>query len=103
MAVYELPFNASEIPVEKDFRINGTEFSYLIEYNEEKDFYTCIISDKEDNILLTSKLVYNGDLLHAGKVSLEITSEIIPFDPSGTYNAVNSASFGTVKIYENEL
>jgi hypothetical protein len=99
MRVY-MPYSASEIPIAKVFEIENTEYSYLIERNDEHDFYTLTVMDAKDEIIYTTKLVYAGDSLHAGHSRLGVDARIVPFDYSGKHVVVNGATFGEgVRLY----
>jgi hypothetical protein len=53
-----LQFTADEIPVEKNFAIDGEEYKFLLQYNSYGDFYTMTIKDLSDKVLITNKLTY---------------------------------------------
>jgi len=76
----EMPYTLDEIPVEKIFKIDNTQFTYRIEHNETKDFYSLYVLDDENVILYSSKLVFDNDALHAGAAILNLISEIKPLN-----------------------
>lgn len=80
MSINELPYTRDEIPVEKIFTIDETEFTYRIIYNAIGDFYTMQIKDDTGAILYTTKLVYLNNALHGASAILAIISEIIPIN-----------------------
>lgn len=99
MRVY-MPYTTREIPIAKVFEIENTEYTYLIERNDEHDFYTLTVMDSKDEIVYTTKLVYAGDSLHAGHSRLGIGARIVPFDYTGKNVVVNGATFGDgVRLY----
>ena len=117
MRIY-MPYTAREIPIAKVFEIENTEYTYLIERNDEHDFYTLTVMDAKDEVIYTTKLVYAGDALHAahggasaarvtddgsaaaGHSRLGIGARIVPLDYTGKNVVVNAATFGDgVRLY----
>lgn len=95
-----LQFDADEIPVEKNFVIDGTEYKFLMQYNEQGDFYTLTIKDLNDNILITNKLTYLSPVNDSVIEGLNIKSKIIPvnYDNPDLDLEVNKANFGLISI-----
>ena len=73
-----LQFTADEIPVEKNFVIDGEEYKFLLQYNSYGDFYTMTIKDLSDNVLITNKLTYLVPINDSVVDGLNITKQIIP-------------------------
>jgi len=94
-----MPFVAAEVPSSKQFVIDGQQYTYRIEYNETFDFYSMIVSDAAGEVLYTTRIVYDLDLLHA-IVTLGIERLIKAFDFTSENTAVDSSNFGDpVKVY----
>jgi len=95
-----LQFDSSEIPVEKNFVIEGTEYKFLMQYNEYGDFYTLTIKDLNDKILITNKLTYLSPINDSVIEGLNIKSKIIPvnYDNPDLDLEVNKANFGLISI-----
>ena len=95
-----LQFDSTEIPVEKNFVIEGNEYKFLMQYNEQGDFYTLTIKDLDDNILITNKLTYLSPVNDSVIEGLNIVSKIIPvnYDNPDLDLEVNKANFGLISI-----
>jgi hypothetical protein len=95
-----LQFDSTEIPVEKNFVIEGNEYKFLMQYNSQGDFYTLTIKDLDDNILITNKLTYLSPVNDSVIESLNIVSKIIPvnYDNPDLEVQVNKANFGLISI-----
>ena len=95
-----LQFTADEIPVEKNFVIEGTEYKFLLQYNSYGDFYTMTIKVLSDNVLITNKLTYLVPINDSVVDGLNITKQIIPvnYDDPDTNVDVNKANFGLITI-----
>ena len=95
-----LQFDSAEIPVEKNFVIEGNEYKFLMQYNEQGDFYTLTIKDLGDNILITNKLTYLSPVNDSVIEGLNIVSKIIPvnYDNPDSEVEVNKANFGLISI-----
>jgi hypothetical protein len=95
-----LQFDSTEIPVEKNFVIEGNEYKFLMQYNEQGDFYTLTIKDLDDNILITNKLTYLSPVNDSVIEGLDIVSKIIPvnYDNPDLEVEVNKANFGLISI-----
>lgn len=95
-----LQFTADEVPVEKNFVIEGTEYKFLLQYNSYGDFYTMTIKDLSDNVLITNKLTYLVPINDSVVDGLNITKQIIPvnYDDPDTNVDVNKANFGLITI-----
>ena len=103
MSSFTLPYTFAEIPVEKIFDIDGVEFIYRIEFADFYDYFTLTVLDLNRTILYTSKMVYEGDALHAGKDILKLVSDIRPqrIDSSDTL-VFDQASFSEINITQIE-
>ncbi|HMW08370.1 MAG TPA: hypothetical protein PKL30_19245 [Leptospiraceae bacterium] len=95
-----LQFDSTEIPVEKNFVIEGNEYKFLMQYNEQGDFYTLTIKDLNDDILITNKLTYLSPVNDSVIEGLNIASKIIPvnYDNPDSEVEVNKANFGQISI-----
>lgn len=95
-----LQFTSDEVPVEKNFVIDGTEYKFLLQYNSYGDFYTMTIKDLSDNVLITNKLTYLVPINDSVVDGLNITKQIIPvnYDDPDTNVDVNKANFGLITI-----
>lgn len=95
-----LQFDSAEIPVEKNFVIEGTEYKFLMQYNSFGDFYTLTIKDLDDKILITNKLTYLSPVNDSVIEGLNIKSKIIPvnYDNPDLDLEVNKANFGLISI-----
>lgn len=95
-----LQFTSDEVPVEKNFVIDGTEYKFLLQYNSYGDFYTMTIKDLSDNVLITNKLTYLVPINDSVVDGLNITKQIIPvnYDDPDTSVDVNKANFGLITI-----
>jgi len=95
-----LQFDSTEIPVEKNFVIEGNEYKFLMQYNEQGDFYTLTIKDLNDHILITNKLTYLSPVNDSVIEGLNIASKIIPvnYDNPDSEVEVNKANFGQISI-----
>ena len=95
-----LQFTSDEVPVEKNFVIDGTEYKFLLQYNSYGDFYTMTIKDLSDNVLITNKLTYLAPINDSVVDGLNITKQIIPvnYDDPDTNVDVNKANFGLITI-----
>ena len=95
-----LQFDSTEIPVEKNFVIEGNEYKFLMQYNEQGDFYTLTIKDLDDNILITNKLTYLSPVNDSVIEGLDIVSKIIPvnYDNPDLEVQVNKTNFGLISI-----
>ena len=95
-----LQFTSDEVPVEKNFVIDGTEYKFLLQYNSYGDFYTMTIKDLSDNVLITNKLTYLVHINDSVVDGLNITKQIIPvnYDDPDTNVDVNKANFGLITI-----
>ena len=102
MALYYMPLLASEGNVSKIFTIDEQEYVWELWYNATHDFYTLYAKDLEGNVLYTTKVVMENDILHAAvPADLAITSSIEARDYSGADNTkVDSSNLGDpVRIY----
>lgn len=95
-----LQFTSDEVPVEKNFVIDGAEYKFLLQYNSYGDFYTMTIKDLSDNVLITNKLTYLVPINDSIVEGLNITKQIIPvnYDDPDTNVDVNKANFGLITI-----
>ena len=100
-----LQFTADEIPVEKNFVIDGEEYKFLLQYNSYGDFYTMTIKDLSDNVLITNKLTYLVPINDSVVDGLNITKQIIPvnYDNPETNVEVNKSNFGLIAIMLAEV
>lgn len=100
-----LQFTADEIPVEKNFVIDGEEYKFLLQYNSYGDFYTMTIKDLSDNVLITNKLTYLVPINDSVVDGLNITKQIIPvnYDDPETNVEVNKANFEIITIMLAEV
>jgi hypothetical protein len=81
MAVFEfLPVSSEEIPIEIDFTIGSSTYSYLFRYNETYDFYTVEIRNENDELIYTTKLTYASDLINAVVEGLTISQIVVPIN-----------------------
>lgn len=59
-----LPFtDQTEFPVEKIVLIGKNNYRIEVHYNDRMDFYTFILKDIDDNIILTNKVCYLSQLI----------------------------------------
>lgn len=95
-----LLFTEDEVPVEKNFVIEGNEYKFLLQYNSYHDFYTMTIKDLDNNILITNKLTYLSAINDSVIEGLNIVSKIIPvnYDDPDTDLVVNKANFTKISI-----
>lgn len=95
-----LSFTVDEIPVEKNFVIEGNEYKFLMQYNTHHDFYTMTIKDLDNNILITNKLTYLSAINDSVIEGLNIVSKIIPvnYDDPDNDLVVNKANFTKISI-----
>lgn len=95
-----LSFTVDEIPVEKNFIIEGNEYKFLLQYNSFGDFYTMTIKNLNDEILITNKLTYLSPINDAVIEGLDIVSKIIPvnYDDPDNDLEVNKANFSKISI-----
>ena len=63
MELTYLNISKSEIPCEKIFLINGTEYAFLFMYNDLFDFFTVTIKNMSGEIILSNKLSYMRNAL----------------------------------------
>lgn len=75
-----LPVTADEVPIEKDFTIGDSTYSWLFKYNETFDFYSLEIIDEDDVIVYTTKLTYGSDIVNAVVEGLRISRIVVPFN-----------------------
>ena len=94
-----LPVRASEVPVSKVLTINNQKYTWVFFYNARHDFYTIQVKNDAGEIVYTSRVVLDDDILHA-IVTLGFTSKLRPKDPTGEATQVDSSNFGdAVKIW----
>jgi hypothetical protein len=100
-----LQFTADEIPVEKNFAIDGEEYKFLLQYNSYGDFYTMTIKDLSDKVLITNKLTYLVPINDSVVNGLNITKQIIPvnYDDPEINVEINKANFGLITIMLAEV
>ena len=60
-----LPIKASEVPIAKTYTIGTSTYIFSFTYNSRFDFYTVVISDLDNNILFSTKIVYGEQLYDA--------------------------------------
>mgnify|MGYP003494665945 CR=1 FL=1 len=53
-----LSFTVDEIPVEKNFIIDGNEYKFLLQYNSFGDFYTMTIKNLNDEIQILIEMLF---------------------------------------------
>jgi hypothetical protein len=96
-----LQFTADEIPVEKNFAIDGEEYKFLLQYNSYGDFYTMTIKDLSDKVLITNKLTYLVPINDSVVNGLNITKQIIPvnYDDPEINVEVNKSQFWANNYY----
>jgi hypothetical protein len=95
-----IPLQATEVPVIIQTIIDDLQYTWSVKYNEDNDFYSVDVQDEDGNVLYSTKLVIDNDMMHAG-IQLTLTSEVVPRDlVSGEAEAVGQANLGDpVKIY----
>ena len=95
-----LSFTVNEIPVEKNFIIEGNEYKFLLQYNSFGDFYTMTIKNLNDEILITNKLTYLSPINDSVIEGLDSVSKIIPvnYDDPDNDLEVNKANFSKISI-----
>ena len=100
-----LEFTKDEIPVSKKVDIDGTIYAVEIQYNEAGDFYTSVLYDEDDNVIVSSKLVYMGNAFGTG-VKGAPNKKLIPLKISDLASdqpedlRVNAETFGdSIKLY----
>ena len=106
-----LPIKASEVPIAKTYTIGTSTYIFSFTYNSRFDFYTVVISDLDNNILFSTKIVYGEQLYDALVEGLTIDFSIIPIsldDMFSTipvpkeYQAINAATLDNkVRLYYN--
>ena len=100
MAIF-IPFFNTELPVQKVFEIEDTDFTYRVQHNSTFNYLTLTILDKDDNILYSNKLVYKNDVLISGRYLFPgIPNKIIPFDPKNKERVLTFETLDTpIKLY----
>lgn len=97
----------SELPIIKNIELNGIYYGFEFKYNARSDFYTVVMRDIEtDEILYTTKLVYDEPVIHVVSTNLPITDVLIPvnfedlFSTALTTTELNSTTLDNpVKLY----
>ena len=80
MELEYLPVQHSEMPVRKEFEIDGTRYLVDFDYNTRGDFYTATIRNGDEDVLYSGKLTYLSNLINGPVEGLAITSRIIPLN-----------------------
>lgn len=95
-----LEFTVDEIPVEKTFTIEGTDYKFLIQYNQYGDFYTCTIKTIDGVVLIVNRLTYLSPINDSVIKGLDIVSKIIPvnYDNPDTDVNINKENFSKITI-----
>jgi hypothetical protein len=75
----EIPLEGADVPVAFVTTVDGMEYIWSVEYNEDNDFYTILFKDDDGEFLYATKIILGNDLLHAGTV-LNIDDSIVPRD-----------------------
>ena len=73
-----LPFSHEELPVQKTFEINGTNYEITLYYNDRFDIYTVTICDSNDVCIFSGKLTYFRNTLDAVVPGINADTKIIP-------------------------
>jgi hypothetical protein len=68
--IEHIEFKRNEIPVSKKVEIDGVLYTIEVQFNEVGNFFTMILYDDDEKVLLSSKLVYKGDALHVNNDEL---------------------------------
>jgi len=98
-----LPFDAAEIPIGKRFSIGGQQYLYEITKNETHGYFILAIKNAEGEVLYTTRVNYDNDLLHA-IVTLGISRLLKAYDFTGENQTVTFENLGNpVKIYALEI
>lgn len=105
MTYYDyLPFTHDELPVQKTFCVDGTNYNIEVLYNDRFGFYTMIIKNLEDNVLLSTKLNYLTNALDALVAGLDLKRKILPALPENiesgvpVYSTIDSTNFDKIKV-----
>ncbi len=100
-----IDFDKNEVPVSKKVDIDGRLYTLELRYNGVGDFYSIMVYDDANTPLITSKLMYMGNVFHANTPGIP-NRKLIPLslaDLTADYPAdikVNQETFGdTVKLY----
>ena len=95
-----LEFTADEIPSEKIYNLDGTDYKFLVQYNTCCDFYTCTIKDMDNNILIVNRLTYLSTINDGVIKGLNISRKIIPVnydDPDNGFD-INQSNFKQINL-----
>jgi len=76
------------IPYEFDITIAGKTFTFVVNYNAEKDSFTVDLYRNEQPIVLGEKIVYGRQLFTSQQYADIPDVPILPYDPSEKENRV---------------
>jgi hypothetical protein len=99
-----LKFESAEIPIEKTFEVQGKNYIAEIRYNSVGDFYTLYLYDESHSLLVTTKLTYAWNALHA-RIPNMFTTDLLPFDhidlETGvlSHDRIGKENFDKVRLY----
>ncbi len=100
-----IEFDKNEIPVSKKVDIDGRLYTLELRHNELSDFYSILVYDDDNVPLISSKLIYMGNVFHTNSPNLP-KRNLIPLsiaDLTSDYPSdikVNKDTFGdSVKLY----
>jgi hypothetical protein len=80
VALEYLPVTIDEMPVRKLFDIEGENYLFEFRYNDVYDFISMYIFDSGGELLLSTKLCYLTNALHAVCPGLAIKARIVPLN-----------------------
>lgn len=104
MARSTIEINKSIIPYTFNIELGAELFTIRVDYNNRGDFFTIELSKNEKTLCSGEPLVY-GRRLFEDIYNPEFPAiDIVPFDPSGSYNAVTYANLcdGVLLVIDDE-
>ena len=104
MARETIEINKSLIPYTFDIELGSELFTFEVNYNNVGDFFTIKVVKNGETICSGEPLVYGRRLFEDIWDSKFPAIDIVPFDPSGSYNAVTYANLGdgVLLVIDNE-
>ena len=73
-----IPITHDELPCEKIFTLDGTDYALEFRFNDVADFYTLSVSDEDGDLLFTTKLTYLTEAIDAVIEGIDMTRNIVP-------------------------
>ena len=104
MAREVIQINKTLIPYTFNIVLGNEQFTFRVDYNNIGEFFTVELSKNGETLCSGEPIVYGKALFSDVRNTQFPSVDIVPYDPSGSYNAVtfNNLCEGVLLVIDNE-